>query len=42
MIRAAAALHSGAPMNNPDAILNELAPAMPPNLDLMLWIVSPF
>jgi tetratricopeptide (TPR) repeat protein len=29
MIRAAAALHSGAPMNNPDAILNELAPAMP-------------
>jgi tetratricopeptide (TPR) repeat protein len=29
MIRAAAALHSGAPVNNPDAILNELAPAMP-------------
>ena len=27
-IRAAAALHSGAPVNNPDAILNELAPAM--------------
>lgn len=29
MIHAAAALHSGAPVNNPDAILKELAPAMP-------------
>ena len=29
MIRAAAALHSGTPVNNPDAILNELAPTMP-------------
>jgi tetratricopeptide (TPR) repeat protein len=29
MIRAAAALHSGAPVNNPNAILNELALAMP-------------
>jgi len=28
-IHAAAALHSGAPVNNPDAIINELAPAMP-------------
>jgi tetratricopeptide (TPR) repeat protein len=28
-IRAAAALHSGAPVNNPDAILNELAAARP-------------
>jgi len=29
MIRAAAALHSGAPVNNPEAILNELASATP-------------
>jgi tetratricopeptide (TPR) repeat protein len=28
-IRAAVALHSGAPVNNPGAILNELAPALP-------------
>jgi tetratricopeptide (TPR) repeat protein len=28
-IRAAAALHSGAPVNNPDAIVNELALALP-------------
>lgn len=28
-IRAATALHSGAPVNNPDAIVKELAPAMP-------------
>jgi hypothetical protein len=28
-IRAAAALHSGAPVSNPGAILNELAPALP-------------
>ncbi len=28
-IRAAAALHSGAPVKDPDAILSELAPAMP-------------
>ena len=28
-IRAAAALHSGAPVNNPGAIVHELAPAMP-------------